>query len=144
MKKFLVIDRAVLPQVYEKVLEVKELVRMNEVKSVSSAISKVGISRSTFYKYKDFVFSLSDSSVTQKASIHLMLKHESGVLAEILKILAEKKANVLTINQNIPINRTADVSITFDLQHMDVDIDHLLNQFKELEGVLNAELLALE
>lgn len=144
MKKFLVIDRDVLPQVYEKVLKVKELVRMNEAKSVSSAISKVGISRSTFYKYKDFVFSLSDSSIIQKASIHLMLKHESGVLAEILNILADRNANVLTINQNIPINKTADVSITFDLQHMDIDIDLLLNQFKELEGVLNAELLALE
>lgn len=144
MKKFLVIDKAVLPQVYEKVLEVKELIRMNEAKSVSSATSKVGISRSTFYKYRDCVFSLSDSSVTQKASIHLMLKHESGVLSEILKILAEEKANVLTINQNIPINKTADVSITFDLQNMDVDIDLLLDQFSQLEGVLDAELLALE
>lgn len=144
MKKFLVIGTNVLPDIYEKVLTAKELIRMKEVKGIMEAVNRVGISRSTFYKYKDSVFSLSESSLTRKATIHFMLKHKSGVLAKILQILAENNANILTIHQNIPINETADVSITIDVSEMNMEVSDILKQFHKLEGVLYLELVALE
>ena len=75
MRKFLVIDTSALPDIYEKVLYAKELLRMKEVKGINEAVRLAGISRSTFYKYKDYVFSLSESTLTKKATIHYMLKH---------------------------------------------------------------------
>lgn len=144
MKKFLVIGTDILPEVYEKVLIAKELIRMKRVKGVMEAVNQVGISRSTFYKYKDFVFSLSGSSLTRKATIHFMLKHKSGVLAKILQRLAENNANILTIHQNIPINETADVSITIDISEVQVEVSALLKDFNNLEGVLYLELVVLE
>lgn len=144
MKKFLVVDTGALPDIYEKVLRAKELIRMKEVRGISGAVRTVGISRSTFYKYKDYVFSLSESTLSKKATVHFMLKHKSGVLAKILDIMAKNSANILTINQNIPINNTADVSITFDMTKMEVEVDDMLSEIKKLDGVVNSELIALE
>ena len=117
---------------------------MKEVKGINEAVRLAGISRSTFYKYKDYVFSLSESTLTKKATIHFMLKHEKGILASILQILADSKANILTINQNIPIHNTADLSITFDMKNMDIQIEEILEEISALDGVVNVEIIALE
>ncbi|MGP1562245.1 ACT domain-containing protein [Filifactor alocis] len=144
MRKFLVIDTSALPDIYEKVLYAKELLRMKEVKGINEVVRLAGISRSTFYKYKDYVFSLSESTLTKKATIHFMLKHEKGILASILQILADSKANILTINQNIPIHNTADLSITFDMKNMDIQVEEILEEISALDGVVNVEIIALE
>ena len=132
MRKFLVIDTSALPDIYEKVLYAKELLRMKEVKGINEAVRLAGISRSTFYKYKDYVFSLSESTLTKKATIHFMLKHEKGILASILQILADSKHN------------TADLSITFDMKNMDIQIEEILEEISALDGVVNVEIIALE
>ena len=144
MKKLLVIDSSVLPDVFEKVLEVKELLRLTKNHKIGDAVKQVGISRSTFYKYKDHVFSLSEGMAGHKAILSFMLKDEKGTLSSILKILSDYDANILTINQDIPINKTANVSITIEISQLDVDIHFLVNIIENTYGVVRCELLALE
>lgn len=144
MKKLLIIDSSILPPVYLKVVEAKELLRTGKAKGITDAVKKLGISRSTFYKYKDFVFNVSDGMIGNKATISFLLNHETGVLSSILKLLAEKGTNVLTISQDIPINKIANLSITFEMSGMELDVDGLLNLLKQLKGVVRAELIAME
>ena len=144
MRKFLVIDTSALPDIYEKVLYAKELLRMKEVKGINEAVRLAGISRSTFYKYKDYVFSLSESTLTKKATIHFMLKHEKGILASILQILADSKANILTINQTIPLNNVATLTITLDMSQMSIGIEKLISKVKNKHNVLEVKLLGIE
>lgn len=144
LKKFLVIDSSVLPEVFEKVLTAKELLRTNNAKGISEAVKKVDISRSTFYKYKDYVFSLSEGMVGNKAIISFLLKDERGTLSPILKFFSDNDVNILTINQDLPINKIANVSITIEISKMEAEIDTLVENLKKLNGVVKAELLALE
>lgn len=144
MKKLLVIDSSMLPDVFEKVLEVKELLRLTKNYKIGDAVKHVGISRSTFYKYKDHVFSLSEGMIGHKAILSFMLKDEKGTLSSILKILSDHDANILTINQDIPINKTANVSITIEISQLKTDIHSLTNLIESTYGVVRCELLALE
>lgn len=144
MKKFLVIDSTILPSVYERVLVAKELIRTNQVRGITEAVKKVDISRSTFYKYKDYIFSISEGMIGNKATLSFLLSHEPGVLSDILNILAEAKANILTINQDIPINKIANLSITFDMSNMDINVAELITQLEGKTGVVKVELIAME
>ncbi|MDO4720688.1 MAG: ACT domain-containing protein [Peptostreptococcaceae bacterium] len=144
MKKLLIIDSSILPPVYLKVVEAKELLRTGKAKGITDAVRQLDISRSTFYKYKDYVFNISEGMIGNKATISFLLDHETGVLSSILQILAEKGANVLTISQDIPINKIANLSITFEMSAMSMDVDRLMNLLKAVRGVVRTELIAME
>lgn len=144
MKRFLVVDSRILPDVFEKVLTAKELLRTNSVKGISDAVKQVDISRSTFYKYKDYVFALSEGMIGNKAIISFLLKDEMGTLSSILTHLSKREVNVLTINQDLPINRIANLSITIEISNLAIDIDTLIEELRQLDGIVKAELLALE
>ena len=144
MKKIIVIESSILPDVFEKVLEAKELLRLQKSPGISDVVRQVGISRSTFYKYKDHVFSLSEGMVGNKATLSFLLKDERGILSSILKLLSDNEANVLTINQDIPINKTANVTITIEISHLTVGVHELVEKVEDLYGVAKCELLALE
>ncbi|SHK15599.1 ACT domain-containing protein [Paramaledivibacter caminithermalis] len=141
--KYIVIDKEILPDVFEKVLKAKEQIRRGKVKGITEAVKNVGISRSTFYKYKDYVFALSEGNLGKKVTISLLLDHETGVLSDILNQIAAKKGNVLTINQNIPINKIANVSITFDITDLCVDLDTLIEELKSSKGVNMISIIAM-
>lgn len=143
-KRFLIIDTEILPDVYEKVLFAKELIRLGKAKGVTEAVEMTGISRSTFYKYKDFIFSTSEHAAGQKVTISILLSHTPGILSNILNHLANCKANILTIHQDIPINNAANISLTFDIANVDIGMDELLSSLKSNSGVLRAELIAME
>lgn len=144
MKKFLVIESNVLPEIFSKVLEAKEILRINPKLGVTEVVKKIGISRSTFYKYKDFVFSLSEGMIGNKATLSFLLMHEKGILSSILKTLSDNDANILTINQDIPINKIANVSITLEISTLRTDINLLIEHLSLIKGVVRCELLALE
>ena len=143
LKKIIAIDSTVLPNVFIKVLEVKEILRLNPDKGISDVVKKVGISRSTFYKYKDYVFSLSESIVGTKAIIGIVLIDEKGVLSSVLNILSKNDANILTINQDIPINKVANASITIDTASLKGSVEDLISKINNNYGVLKCTLLAL-
>lgn len=142
--KYLIIDTLILPEVFVKVVKLKELLRMGKVKDISEGVKEVGISRSTYYKYKDFVFTLSEGIIGHKVTLGLVLAHEAGTLSKILDEIAFKKGNILTINQDIPINSAASVTITFDASKLETEINDLVEGLRKIKNVIRAELVTVE
>ncbi len=141
-KKFLVIDAEVLPEVFIKVQEAKELISNNTVKNISDAVKKVGISRSSYYKYCESVFSFDEFLSEGSISIGLRLNHKSGVLSNTLVLFASNNANVLTIKQDPPSGGSAKVVVTFEIEGGKSNLDNLLNVLSNDDNVL--EILSLK
>lgn len=142
--KYLIIDKSVLPDVFEKVIKVKELIKTGKCQDITEAVKEIGISRSSYYKYKDCIFTVSNSFQGHKVIISLLLDHKPGTLSKILDKLADKKGNILTINQDIPINNTANVTITFDTYNLTIELDDLIKEIGVMDNVLKIGLIAME
>ncbi|MBS7527382.1 ACT domain-containing protein [Fusibacter paucivorans] len=142
--KFLLIHIDVLPDVFLKVVEAKELIKDGKVNSVSEATKMVGISRSTFYKYNDYVFTLADGVIGKKATISMSLDHHSGILSKVLDRVALYNGNILTISQSTPIDRKANVTITIDISEISTSFTALTGELKAIEGVYKFNLVAIE
>lgn len=142
--RYLVIDKEILPDVFEKVMMVKELLRSGKVKEVTEATKTVGVSRSTFYKYKDKMFSYSENEAGKKVIISFMLNHMQGVLSNVLLVLSTSGGNILTINQEIPINHIASVNITIESKDLTRSLDELIESLEGITGVQSVSILAME
>jgi chorismate mutase len=112
-----------------------------EVEGILEAVKRVGIARSTFYKYKDGVFSFFDAENMSIINISLLLRHISGILSGVLNCIASLQANVLTINQNLPLHGVAYVTLSLNIDEMSVSVEEMLNQLRALDGVLNVEVV---
>lgn len=143
-KKYILVDKNVLPDVFEKVIEAKELMKADETLGVSKVVAMVGISRSTYYKYHDKVFPLIENNVERKATVNLLLSHKSGTLSSLLRSIAENNGNVLTISQDAPVNNAANVTITFDISNLNGPLDQLLTKIKSIDGVSKLKLAGVE
>ncbi len=142
--KYILVDKSVLPDVFEKVIEAKEIMKSDETLGVSKVVSMVGISRSTYYKYHDKVFPLIENNVERKATINLLLSHKSGTLSSLLRLIASCNGNVLTITQDAPVNSAANVSISFDVSKLSSTLEQLLTNLKAVEGVSKLKLVGVE
>ena len=143
-KRYLLVDKCILPDYYEKVIEARALISSGKVANVSEAVKIVGISRGTYYKYKDYVFALNSDTECRKAIISFTLSHKAGILNEVLGVFSEKGANILTISQNLPINSRAHVVMSLDISELKVDIDHLIIALNEIKGVSGTKLVSIE
>ncbi len=143
-KKFFIVSEDIIPDVFIKVIEAKNLINSNLVSSITEAVNKVGLSRSTYYKYCDHVFLLENGALGNKSTINLILKHESGVLSKILDTISDHNGNILTITQNPPESGFANVSIHFDISNLDNSYNALLESIKKLSGVEQLTLISLE
>ena len=139
---FLLVDKTVLPPYYEQVVEAVKLVEQ-EGKNISDVCKILGISRSTYYKYKDKVFELS-STYGRKAIISLRAENEKGVLSSILNTIASLQGNILTINQDMPIHNLAYITVTLDTKELTVSIYDLISNLKKLPKIKDVSLLAVE
>ena len=143
-QSYFLVDSAVLPDVFTKVMKAKKLLLTGECKTASKAAEHVGISRSVFYKYKDHVFPIEEMGKERIVTLFFLLLDQPGTLSGILSELASAGANILTINQNIPVNTVASVTITFRAKNMNIGLGELLNNIKILAGVQSAEIIAGE
>lgn len=143
MKDYLIVNRDVLPDYFIKVLKARLLLESSQCRSVSDAVKKVGISRSTYYKYKDTVFSPSQE-FGRKFTLSMSLSDTPGILSKILNILRSYETSIITIHQDIPINHAAIVIVTLDGTHMSGTIDGLIEEIKEIPGVYKISLVAME
>jgi chorismate mutase len=143
-KKYILVDKTVLPEVFDKVLQAKELLKADENLGISKVVAMVGISRSTYYKYHDRVFPLIQETVERKATISLLLSHKTGALSSLLRLIAESNGNVLTISQETPVNKAANVTIAFDISKLNKPLDALLDQLKAVDGVSKFKLIGVE
>ncbi len=141
--EYLVINKKILPDYYEKVIEARELIDSGKC-NVSDAVKQVGISRSTYYKFKDYVFLPVSDATSKKAVINCMLAHKQGVLSEVLNELSKHHANILTINQSIPIHNHASVSLSLDIADLRISIDELIGELKGMDGVSSVKLVAFD
>lgn len=142
--KYLIVSKKILPDYYEKVIEARRMLELGKTKSVSEAVKMVGISRSTYYKYKDDVFLPCNSTLGKKALVSLMLEHKRGVLSEVINYLSTVNGNIITINQNMPINNSASVIISLDISDINIPIEEIIVGLKDIEDVISAKLISLE
>ena len=141
---YLIIHKSALPDYYEKVLEARRLLESGKVREVSEAVRRVGISRSTYYKYKDYVFEPAASSGGRKAVLELMLDNRPGVLSAVLSRLFGAGANILTITQSLPVLGKASVTLTIDVGGVSRGIGSLVSALESVGGVESVRLLAIE
>lgn len=141
---FIVISTDVLPEIFPKVLEVKRLLACGDEKSSASACKRIGISRSAFYKYKDCVFAYEEKLTQKIISYYALLKDEPGVLSSILAEFHRQGANIITVNQNMPIDGVAAVNITVRLYGDNADAYGLKNDLAGLNGVVDVKFISGE
>ena len=142
--QFFIVNGSVLPEIFGKIIEVKTLLATRRVKDITEGVREVGISRSVYYKYKDNVFLLSEMSSGRKASISILLEHKAGALSSVLDLMAANHANILTINQGVPINEAAVVTLTVDISELTEDIKILIERLLDSQFVLQADIVAME
>ena len=140
--KFYIVAAEALPEIFIKVAEAKRMMQTGEVDTVGAATRMVGISRSAFYKYKDAVQPFNNMKAGRIITFYTMLKDNPGVLNNVLSIFADSGANILTINQSIPTNGCAAVTISAETSDMEESLEELIAQVSGAEGVVKFEILA--
>ena len=141
---YLIVNKKILPDYLEKVIEARNLLESREALTVTEAVQKAGISRNTYYKYKDYVFSQQEKSVSRHAVLTLILKDEEGALSTVISAVTGKRTNILTISQALPVAGKANVLITLDITAMSCTIEELTKMLKELPSIRSVHLDAIE
>ena len=144
LDNYLIIHKSILPEYYEKVLQARRLLEDGKVHEVSQAVQQVGISRSTYYKYKDYILEPTDLAGGRKAVLSMMLTHEQGVLSALLTAISQVGCSVLTITQSLPIRGKASVTMSLDISSMASTLTELLKEIESIPGVEQARLVAVE
>lgn len=140
--RYFIVEADALPEIYGKVAETKRLLELGEETTVNAATQRTGISRSAFYKYKDAVRPFNDVLHGRILTVQVMLRHEPGVLSSVLNVFAEHGANILTINQSIPVDGCAAVSIGAETSGLSASMEEFLSTVGGLKGVVRSEILA--
>lgn len=141
---YLLVEQDVLPEVFTKVIQAKQYLLDGEASSTSEAVRMAGISRSVFYKYKDAVYPYNRKLSNHMITVQAMLLDRPGVLMSLVSAVYAKGANILTINQNIPVNGRALISISARVDHLDSSVEELLEQLRQVKGVLSIDSISDE
>ena len=142
--KYYVVRQKAIPEVLLKVVEAKRLLESEKALTVQEAVEAVGISRSSFYKYKDDIFQFHDNSQGTTLTLIFQMDDEPGILSDVLKIIAEYHANILTIHQSIPINGIASLSLSVQVLKTTGDISKMIERMESQKGVHHVKILARE
>lgn len=137
---YLLVDMSILPDVYTRVIKAKNFLQSGEASNASQAAKMAGISRSAYYKYKDKIFEYSEQG-EDVSTINAKLRDNAGVLSSVMNELYMAGANILAVNQSIPVNDVADVSITVSLSDADVSKSGVEQKIKSIVGVISAEIV---
>ena len=140
-KQFYLVDFQVLPEAIKKTIRIKESLKNGRVKTINEALSAMNISRSAYYKYKDFVLPFYEASINKIVSVSFVLDNKQGVLSNVLNMISEDKGNVLTINQGIPLQGVAVATISIETKNMNIDLEALLDKLRLVNGVRRLEVI---
>ena len=140
--KYYIVEARAMPEIFRKVAEAKRLLETGEEKTVNAAAQAVDISRSAFYKYKDAVRPFNDMLHGRIVTFQVLLKDEPGVLSGALNVLAGTGVNILTINQSIPSNGCAVVTMTAETSAIQDSLEEVLASLAAGSGVIKCEILA--
>ena len=139
---YYIVEAEALPEIFRKVVQARCLLDTGEAATVNQAVQLAGISRSAFYKYKDAVRPFQDMLHGRIVTFQLMLKDEPGILSHVLNLFAASGANILTINQGLPINGCAVVTVNAETSGLQGTLQELLARLDGADGVLRGEILA--
>ena len=142
--EYYVVRKRALPEVLLNVVEAKRLIESGKVSSIQEATDRVGISRSSFYKYKEDIFRFHDNLQGTTITLTFDMEDEPGYLSDVLKVIADCGANILTIHQSIPINGVAALSLSIQVLETTKDISEMLTDLEQQKGVRKVKLLAKE
>lgn len=141
---YYVVKKGALPEVLLKVVKANRLIDTQKAASVQEAVDMVGISRSSYYKYKDDIFPFHDSAQGTTLTLSCQMNDEPGLLSDVLKVVAEFKANILTIHQSIPINGIASLSLSIQILAATGDVSEMIQEMEKKNGVHSVKVLARE
>lgn len=141
--KYYVVRKKALPEVLIKVAEVNRLIETRDM-SIADATEQIGISRSSYYKYKDDIFPFRDNVKGKTITFVMSMDDEPGLLSAVLKKIAQFKANILTIHQTIPVNGIASLTLSVDILPTTGDSAIMLEEIEMLEGVRYLKILSRE
>lgn len=142
-KYYMVRERA-LPEVLQKVVEVKRLLETDKSLTIQEAAEQVGLSRSSFYKYKDDILPFSDNTRGKTVTMVLQMCDEPGLLSKLLRVVADYRANILTIHQTIPVNGAATVTLSVQVLPDTGNMAGLVDEIEELSGIQDVKILGVE
>lgn len=140
--EYFLVKSDMLPEVFIKVMQVKRLLSAGKADSVNEAVQRIGLSRSAYYKYKNTVLPFYETSKGCMVTLIFAVENFPGILSGIINCMAAAKANILTINQNIPLNGLADVSISMETDRMTVTLESLVDELGRISGVRSYRILA--
>ena len=140
--KYFIVEAASMPEIFRKVAQAKRLLETGEETTVNGAARAVGISRSAFYKYKDAVRPFSDMLNGRIVTFQILLRDEPGILSGTLNIFAGTGVNILTLNQSIPLNGCAVVTMTAETSELQRPLEEVLGEVSSGAGVIRCEILA--
>ena len=140
--KYFVVKQKAVPEVLLKVVEAKKLLESEQAATVQEAAERVGISRSSFYKYKDDIFPFYDNTKGKTVTFVLQMNDEQGLLSDLLHVVAVYKANILTIHQSIPVNGVATLTLSVEVRANTGNISEMVAEMEARQGIHYVKLLA--
>ena len=143
-KRLYVVAEKALPEVLLKVVEAKKLLETEQVSTVQEATEKVGISRSSFYKYKEDIFPFHEDTRGKTVTFMMQMDDKPGILSDILRTVAEFRGNILTIHQSIPINGIATLTLSVEILPEAGDAEDMIGQMEQQTGVHYLKILGRE
>lgn len=138
---FFLVREEILPEAIKKTIKVKDMLKRGEARTINEAVEKMELSRSAYYKYKDYVFPFYEASKEKIITLSLLLEHKQGVLSKVLNTIAYDRGSVLTINQGIPLQGVANATISIETAELVIDLEALLDKVRMIEGVKRLEVL---
>ena len=142
--KYFVVTKKAVPEVLLKVVEAKRLLESGKLPTIQDAVDAVGISRSSFYKYKDDIFPFHDSTQGKTVTLSMQIEDEPGLLSDVLQVIAQFGANILTIHQSIPINGIATLTLSVEILPEAGDAEDMIGQMEQQTGVHYLKILGRE
>ena len=142
--QYFIVKKAALPEVFQKVVEAKRLLDSQKSVTLDEATDAGGISRSSFYKYKDDLFAFHDNARGKTITIMMQVDDEPGLLSKILSLVAKYGANILTIHQTIPVNQIAMLTLSVEILPTSGDVTGMMNEIEDLPGMHYMKLIARE
>lgn len=142
--KYFVVKQKAVPEVLLKVVEAKRLLESERAMTVQEATDKVGISRSSFYKYKDDILPFYDNTKGKTITLVVQMDDVQGLLSDLLHVVALYKANILTIHQSIPVNGIATLTLSVEVRSDTGNVSRMVEDMEEMEGIHYVKILARE
>lgn len=142
--KYFVLKQRAVPEVLLRVVEAKRLLESERAITVQEATDRVGISRSSFYKYKDDIFPFYDNAKGKTITLVIQMDDEQGRLSDLLHVVAVYKANILTIHQSIPVSGVAMLTLSVEVQNHTGNVSSMIEEMENMRGIHYVKILARE